>query len=260
MNRILPLLVATALVVTSLPPGHAGESGRITRTVTGDLTLDRAVQIALRQNPDILKALQEIERTRGQVIEVRAQALPHLSATATYNQQDKELLESGGSGQSGGGNIDLNDFTASGTGSELNSTLAQSLADFSNQNQGSGGGINNKSWQVSLEVRQVLYAGGQVRAAMRIAKLTEDNSYWMLRDTVDRVISQTRTQFFDVLLNHALINVAEESVTLQEDQLKDQKNRFDAGAVAKFNVLRAEVELAWRLRRPASRHSTSWAH
>ncbi|MES2572303.1 MAG: hypothetical protein V4710_19890, partial [Verrucomicrobiota bacterium] len=40
------------------------------------LTLDEAVQVAIQQNPDVRRARQEIERTRGVVIEVRAQALP----------------------------------------------------------------------------------------------------------------------------------------------------------------------------------------
>ena len=240
------LLHSLALLLSTAPLAHAGGSTVTTRSLSGDLTLDRAVQITLQQNPEILKALQSIEQTRGQVIEVRAQALPHLTSVGTYNQQDKALLESGGSGRSGGG------FSAGSSGSATTTTtdpaaaeaIAQGIADAIGQSQGGGGGINDKSWRVSLEVQQVLYAGGQVKAALRIARLTEDNSYWALRDTVDRVISQTRTQFYNVLLNRSLIQVAEESVQLQEDQLKDQKNRFEAGTVAKFNVLRAEVELA----------------
>ncbi|MEO7319289.1 MAG: TolC family protein, partial [Chthoniobacteraceae bacterium] len=53
-----------------------------------------------------------------------------------------------------------------------------------------------------------------------------------------------RTQYTSVLTNRALIPVVQESVQLQEDLLRDQKNRFDAGTVPRFNVLRAEVELA----------------
>ncbi|MEO8353808.1 MAG: TolC family protein, partial [Chthoniobacteraceae bacterium] len=61
--------------------------------IKGDLPLDRAVTVALRQNPDILKQLAEIERTRGLVIEARAQALPHLVLTANYDQQDPKMVE-----------------------------------------------------------------------------------------------------------------------------------------------------------------------
>ena len=227
------LLLAATFFLSALRLGRTEEIGTpVVRKLVGDITLGRAVQVALRQNPDILKALQEIERTRGQVIEVRAQALPHVTLSARFDQQDKGLIESGGSG--GGFNI--------GGSSGLSQELANSLADAFNQN--GSGSSGDQSWSVTLQVTQVLYAGGQVRAAVKIAKLTEDNSYGALRDTVDAVIAKTRTQFYIVLLNRALINVAEESVKLQEDQLKDQQNRFEAGTVPRFNVLRAEVELA----------------
>jgi outer membrane protein TolC len=38
--------------------------------------------------------------------------------------------------------------------------------------------------------------------------------------------------------------VQEESTRLLENQLQDQQNRFKAGSVPRFNVLRAEVELS----------------
>jgi outer membrane protein TolC len=238
MPRILTLLVAAALTFSLVEIARAEAIGKpVDRSISGDITLDRAVQIALRQNPDILKALQEIERTRGQVIEVRAQALPQLTLSGRYDQQDKELIETGGGGSGGGG------FETSGQGGGVSSDLLSALADSFNQSSQQGG-TGDQSWSVTLQVRQVIYAGGQVRAAVKIAKLTEDNSYWALRDTVDAVIARTRTQFYEVLLARALIFVAEESVKLQEDQLKDQQNRFEAGTVPRFNVLRAEVELA----------------
>src|SRR4051812_12119978 len=90
---------------------YAGEPvavGRaVARNVSGDLTLEKAVRLALQQNPEILKALQEIERTRGQVIEVRAQALPHVTLTGNYNQQDRELFQ-GSQGGGAGGTANLN--------------------------------------------------------------------------------------------------------------------------------------------------------
>ncbi|MEO8353330.1 MAG: TolC family protein, partial [Chthoniobacteraceae bacterium] len=102
----------------------------------------------------------------------------------------------------------------------------------------------DKTWQVSLEVQQIIYSGGQVRAAMNIAKFTEDSSYYQLREIIDQVVATVRIQFYTVLTNRSLITVQEESVRLQQDLLTDQKNRFEAGTVPRFNVLRAEVELA----------------
>ncbi len=209
--RHFPLTVMLAVTLPGLIlTAFAGEGTGASHVLTGALSLDRAVQTALVQNPEILKQVQEIERTRGQIVEIRAQALPHIGAAGNFRQEDRRLVDGGGGGSS--------DFFSSGTG--------------------------DKSWLVDFEARQVLYAGGQVRAAIRIAKFTEDTSYFQLRDTVDLVVSQTRTQFYDVLLTRALINVQDESIRLLSDQLKDQQNRFDAGTVPRFNVLRAEVELS----------------
>jgi outer membrane protein TolC len=263
MNRSSLAGALAALLL--LQSGFGGVGPGSERVVTGNLTIDRAVEIALRQNPQILQAIQEIERTRGQVIEVRAQALPHVTINANYNQQDKRLLEgSGGGGSRGGGGFDAsaleggagggsdgggqsgegqNGNGSNGSGSGVDPGVLAALLEQGNAGSGGGGG-GDKSYRVAIEVRQVLYAGGQVRAALSIARFTQDSSYFNLRDTIDRVIAQVRAQFYTILLNRALITVQEESIRLLESQLTDQRNRFEAGTVARFNVLRAEVELA----------------
>jgi outer membrane protein len=218
----------------------ASSDTRVT-TVRGALTLDRAIALALRQNPDLLRALKEIERTRGQVIEVRAQALPRVGVNATYFQQDKYLLErSGGGGSSSGGSA-LQFTDESGNTVDLGDSFGGS-GGGSSSSFGSFGG--DKSWRVAIEARQLLYSGGQVGAALKIARFTEDQAYYLLRDTVDRVISIVRTQFYRVLLNRKLITVSEESIRLLQDQLKTQKDRLEAGVVPRFTMLQAEVALA----------------
>jgi outer membrane protein TolC len=247
MNRFFrAALAATGLVfaVTCWAANNPGTGAK--HILTGDLTIDQAVQVALRQNPEVLKQLEEIKRTRGQVIEVRAQALPHLTTNGSWSQQDERLLERRGSSSSGEIPIIVVP-PVQGTGTippqfdlgALQKTLRKEL--------GGGGSISNgpsdKSWQVDVQVTQVIY-NGSVGPAIKIAKFTEDSSYYQLRDTIDQIVAQTRTQFYNVLLTRALIKVQEESVQLLSDQLKDQQNRFEAGTVPRFNVLRAEVELA----------------
>ena len=211
------ILFAAAILGIAAMPSAAKDGKAVVQKDTGErhsnLTLDAALSLALKQNPDILKAIHEIERTRGHVIEVRAQALPHLAATGSYSQYAPELV--------GGGST----FSASSA-----STVTI--------------GSQEKSWRIALQVRQILYSGGKVTAALRIAEVTQDTSHQMLRETVDKVIATVRTQFYTALLNRELITVAEESIMLLSDQLKDQQNRFDAGTVPRFNVLQAEVALA----------------
>jgi outer membrane protein TolC len=237
MNLRLAIVLTAALFFTPPVPAAEVRTARpVQRVVSGQLKLDEAVQLALRQNPDILKQLAEIERTRGLVVEARAEALPHLSLNANYDQQSKRLLENQTGSNSEARVPEIEIPVANGQVLNLGELFTATTQDRRM--------APDKTWQVSLQVRQLLYAGGQVRAAINIAKFAEDSAYWALRDVIDRVVATTRAQFYTVLTNRSLITVAEETVRLQEDLLKDQKNRFEAGTVPRFNVLRAEVELA----------------
>ncbi len=266
-RTLLPQILAAGVAALAPSVGLAQppRTPAADRVFHENLSLHRAVEIALKQNPEILKALQEIERTRGQFIEIRAEALPHVSLSGNYRQQDPALVQGFGApvdtaAQKGNeqlqntltglqGNLsDSGQVTAaSELGQVLNSLQSnpQPTSSPANlfQSLGSGGTLD-KSWRIAIEVRQALYTGGQVRAALRIAKFTQESSYWNLRDTVDRIVARVRTQFDSILLNRALITVQEESTRLLENQLQDQQNRFKAGSVPRFNVLRAEVELS----------------
>lgn len=211
------------------------------------LTLDAAVAMALKQNPLILNAKQEIERTKGQVIEVRAQALPQVTTTAIYQQQDQNLIK-GQSSQAGGQRL----------ATAPTPTPAPRVTPLPSPSASPGTFpvpspapsvtpsvfIQDKTWQVTVQVNQLLYSGGQVAAALRMAKLTQDSTFFKLIDSVNTVVANVRTQFYLVLVNRSLITVQEESVALLESQLKDQQKRYDAGNVPRFNVLQAEVALA----------------
>ncbi len=262
MNRILRSAAFVTFIALAALPALAGEHSGPVHVVNGRLTLDEAVQIALKQNPNILKALQQIEVTRGQIIEVRAEALPHVTLTGDYSQEQRTLLQGGSLGvqtqnATAAPTINAQQITSSiqqSTGAsqtqsqsasqQIVNTIEQNLASASQTQGGAQTSPNDKSWRVTVQATQVLYAGGQVRAAIRIAKFTEDSSYFSLRDVVDQTIATVRQQFYTVLLTRALITVQQESVKLLQDQLTDQQNRFEAGTVPRFNVLQAEVALA----------------
>src|SRR3989454_6820463 len=55
-------------------------------------TLDQAIVTALQQNPTLLNAEQEIKRTKGVIIQVRAQALPQVNVTANFDWTDPNLV------------------------------------------------------------------------------------------------------------------------------------------------------------------------
>jgi TolC family type I secretion outer membrane protein len=175
-------------------------------TTPRSLTLPECLGLALQQNPAVLKAQQELRRTHGVIVEARAPALPQVNLAGQFTQIDKGSLES-----------------------------FPRVPLYANQEQ---------PWSVQVQVTQLLYSGGKVGAALRAAKLTDQIAIFGFHRTVNDTVLAVRQVFYQVLLTKAVINVRTQAVVLLEQQLTDARHRFDAGAVPRFNVLRAEVELA----------------
>ncbi|MEY2531790.1 MAG: hypothetical protein QOI96_1875 [Verrucomicrobiota bacterium] len=222
-NKFFIPAIAVLILLSSLM-AFAGEEGSTTTTrststsssssILRTFTLDEAIRTALQQNPTILLARQEIRRTKGVFIEVLSQAIPHVVATDQFTRTDPKLgrggsLSTGGSDVTGGTSVHLTD----------------------------------NSYFLRVEATQLVYSGTFV-PAIRGADFQRDSAFFALRNAIDQIITTVRQQFYQVILNKALIGVQEESVRLLESQLKDQQNRFEAGTVPRFNVLQAEVALA----------------
>jgi outer membrane protein TolC len=103
---------------------------------------------------------------------------------------------------------------------------------------------DDRDWSISLQARQVLYAGGGVVASIKSAQLAREAAMLELEGIINQQLLAVRTQFYDILLAKEKIAVQEENVKLLEEQLKDAQSRLSAGTVSNFEVLRAEVALA----------------
>jgi outer membrane protein TolC len=194
-----------------------------------DFTLDDAVRTALTRNPTILNAIQQIRFTRGQVIQITAQALPQVDLVAGYQQIAPELA---------------NPNTPASSGGVINIPMADGTTVPLSNSSGSGRNINDKTWNVGFQASQLLYNGGAVISGIRAADAVESGAYFLLRQTINDVVAQVKIGFFQVVLNRALIVAQQQSVELLTQQLRDQENRYEAGTVPRFNVLQAEVALA----------------
>lgn len=204
--------IALSAIAISIATSFAGETMVVERTRSSArrFTLEEAILTALQQNPDILRARQEIERTRGLYIQLRAAALPQIQANSEFQDVDPHLQR----------------ITV-----------------------GGGGGLSatERSYHLDLIVSQPIFSGGRIPANISSAGFQQDSAYYSFRNAIDQVISTVRQQFYLVLLDRALIGVQEESVRLLQSQLQDQQNRFEAGTVPRFNVLQAQVALSNQL-------------
>ena len=106
------------------------------------------------------------------------------------------------------------------------------------------GGGSDQDWSIALEARQVLYAVGGISAALEAQKVSREAALLDLKATINNALLEVRTRYYDVLLAREQITVQEQNVQLLRQQLQNAKNRFEAGTISNFEVLRAEVELA----------------
>lgn len=195
---------------TNTPPPTASAHGSTPRWPTAPLTREQCLDLALTWNAALLKGRQDIAESQGIALQQKSAVLPRLGATGVYTRIDEEKIEKV---------------------SFAPGTPAVAFA-------------NNQNWNATITATQPLFAGGKLRSAARSSKLTREAALANYQALVSNTLLDVRVAYDDVLLAAEQILVQEASLRLLEQELADTKRRFDAGTVPRFNVLRAEVELA----------------
>src|SRR6266571_2803944 len=229
---------------------YGGETTSRTRTISGGavptFSLDQAILTAVQRNPTLLNAEQEIKRTRGVIIQVRAQALPQINANANFQWTDPHLTAARILGNT---TTTTSGSSTGGSGASLMEGLPSQVRDFQaplaapTATPGATNvEVSDISYAISVTGTQLIFNGttfNQIRGTF----FQRDSAYFAFRNVLDSLIATVKTQFYQIVVNSELIKVQEQSVHLLESQLKDQQNRFEAGTVPRFNVLQAEVAL-----------------
>jgi outer membrane protein TolC len=97
---------------------------------------------------------------------------------------------------------------------------------------------------VELTVTQSVFAGGSISSSIAAQKYRREAALFELRSVINNALFSVRAKFYAVLLAKKKISVAEQSLNLLEEQLKTVKDRYDAGTLSKFDLLRAQVAVA----------------
>ena len=233
-------------------PGFAGTEGMYHgETVSGRVptfTLNQAILTALQRNPTLLNAEQEIKRTKGVIIQVRAQALPQINANANFQWIDPHLTGARIFGNTSSTSGSTPAAAASHAAASLMEGLPSQVGDVRTPlAAATPSPIRNVeqsdvSYAISVTGTQLIFNGttfNQIRGTF----FQRDSAYFSFRNILDQLIATVKTQFYQIIVNRDLVSVNEENVHLLEAQLKDQQNRFEAGTVPRFNVLQADVQL-----------------
>lgn len=173
------------------------------------LDLEQALAFALDHNFAIRQARERIREQEGIVTTVTAASLPAVSATASFQKSNLQSFQAG----------------------TLNTGQPVIIP-------------SGRFWRMNFNVRQAVYAGGGIRSSIKAATFTRDAAIFALQETINATLFDVRTRFYTVLLAREDITVQEQNLELLQLQLRDASARFDAGAVSKFERLRAEVAVA----------------
>lgn len=179
------------------------------------LEVRQCVDRAIKENAKALSAQDDLDAKKAKIGSARAQRLPQASGSAAYTYV--EGLE----------------------GTSLGGVLSLFMG-------GSSLMPKPQSWTFQATVQQVLYAGGQVQAAIRASKYLAQSQAWTRQAVLDQIEFDAKQGFYDVLLSQALIQVAKDSILTFERHRADAAHMLEVGMVSKFELLRAETELGAR--------------
>lgn len=174
------------------------------------LTLEQAIDFALKHNELLAQNQEAVRKAKAQVREAKAGGLPQVTVSGQYLYQKSVAIPAGALGPE-----------------EVTITPRLSKA-------GNAG------------LTQVLDVFGLVRRARKVASLGEQVQQLNVARSKSEIIYQTRSAYYNVLRAWGAVDVAKASLKAAEEQLRQAQAFEKSGAAPKFDVTRADVQVAAR--------------
>lgn len=169
-------------------------------------TLEDCLALGKERSARTANARRDLRSARAGIGEARAEAMPHLDLKGNYTRLDEVATFDMGNGP-----VSL--------GAEDN-------------------------YSVAAELGQVLYKGGQVRAALRAAGAYERYAMQGVSRADAELDRDIRIGYYDLLLAGAQAGVENESVGQLRRLVAQTESRFEQKTVPEFELLSARVRLA----------------
>ncbi|HVF09779.1 MAG TPA: TolC family protein [Abditibacteriaceae bacterium] len=212
---VVPGVLPAPLAVAPVIPSLADERNRAALE-TPVLSFAEAIAVTLKNNPQRAAARAALQAAQARVGTARAAGglQVGLSGDATY---DKNF---------GGGSATVSPTPGGGNGG------------FNNR--------NNAGFNQSLGVNADLpiYNGGRVRAGTRAAQAAARVQAAQTLQVEQDLVLNAATAYLGIIRNEQLLEVAQSNLAVSRERLRVAQVRFDAGAAARLDVLRAATTLA----------------
>ncbi len=170
------------------------------------LGVDQAVELALERNTDVVNAEHGRLIYKEKIREYWGTLYPQLSAAASYTR-----------------NIEKPSMFFGGNKIEIGS---------------------DNAYAASLDLAQVLWAGGKVATGIRMAGIYSDSSAERLRAARNTVRKAVTQMYYSVLLSRAMADIQEETLELSRQHLSVIETRYRQGLASDLALLRQRVEVS----------------
>ncbi len=175
-------------------------------TSFSQLTVDEAVNIAQSKNISVLNAIENQKIYEQKIREYWGGVYPNISLSASYTRNiEKPSLFFGSQ------KIEI--------------------------------GLDN-AYSASLDLNQILWAGGKVGTGIEMAKIYADSAKASLlsaRNTIKKVVKQS---YYTVALLGEMIKIEKEILDISRDHLSTIKEQYAKGLQNDLTVMRQEVEVS----------------
>jgi len=212
MNRIyLTLVVLVVGLAAMFSPLAQAADGTI------ELSLEDAIDRALASHESLAQARETVIAAEAGQMEARAGRLPQLSLSSQYTH-----------------NLRKPSFF-------LPDAFAE---EFGGASKVDMGGEYDMTGALSATLN--LWTAGRLSAASGIAREWVEMSKLQEAATRDYLRFQVRTTYCQALLSHETLRIQEQAFTETEEAFRVARAGFESGTVSRFDLQRAEVELANR--------------
>jgi outer membrane protein TolC len=193
------------------------------------ITLEQAIEIALKNNKEIEEARIQVERSEAVLREARASLYPTFDLESGFSYSDQSLLLDNPIEQ------ELRDANPDATDEQIQQEVDSQLE-----------ASPTKSFTFSngLGLNYNIYDSGRRGATIRSAEKELRTTELELERIVEEARFETARDYYDLQNNDALIRIEEAAVEDASQTLKDAQLLKQAGLGTRFDVVSAEVELS----------------
>lgn len=170
------------------------------------LSLDELIAIGFATNRNLAVSVANLYKAQGRVKEAIAAFNPTLTANLNYLR-----LNQGLNATFGGANITF---------------------------------VNEQQRTISAQATLPIDLGGTLQATTDQAKFGEISAKLDINRARNQVVLDIKSAFYDVLRAQALEVVANDNLSNSRSRLDDSEKKFQAGVVARFDVIRAQTDVA----------------